>query len=66
MVILRVGFATLFGERISIVHEIGIALEIGMRLERLSRGEGLDPRVAVGTEQDADGDIQFLVKGVSK
>ena len=56
--------AALFGERIGVAHEVGIALELRMRLDCLALGEGLDARVAVGAEENADGHIQFLIQGV--
>ena len=50
------------GERVGIVDEVSIALELGVRLDGLALGEGLDARVAVGAEENADGHVEFLVK----
>jgi hypothetical protein len=65
-VILLIGIATLLGQWIGVVHEIGISLELCMRFNRLSLSECFNPRIAVCAEQNADGNVQFLVEIVGK
>ena len=65
-VVFFVSSASLLGEWVGIVHELGVALEIGMGFDGLSLGECLDASVAVGAEEDTDGDVEFLVEFVGK
>ena len=58
--------AALLGERIRIVNKVAVFFQLGMILYRLALGKGLNPRVAVGTEQDSDGNVQLLIELVGK
>ena len=66
VIILLEGLATLLGKWIRIANEVFIILELPVRFNRLPLGEGLNPRVAVGTEQDSDRNVQLLIELVGK